>query len=342
MSGNEWWGRLGLSEPEGGKGQEVTEPAAANIPADEGGRVQEITDPVEAGVTETNTESVSNGGNSDDAGAVAQGANDTSEGGSQTEQKPKETNEKKPQTEAERREQAKLRREREKAELEASIRKEEADKRDAQVKRILSALGVKDSANGGKAVESYEEFEKLQARQRTAQMQRDLKAGKLTPETLGTAVLETPEIKEVLQAAKDAKAAAEEAQGKAKLAQFNANMQTELAEIRKLNPNIQSTDDIVRMETGPEFARLVRTGLRPSEAYKLANFEQLQSSARNAAEQAARNAAAGKAHMQPTPAKGQAQVSVPEDYKQNMRRYNKGITDAEIAKYYAKYQQERS
>ena len=51
MSGNEWWGRLGLSEPEGGKGQEVTEPAAANIPADEGGREQEITDPVEAGVT---------------------------------------------------------------------------------------------------------------------------------------------------------------------------------------------------------------------------------------------------------------------------------------------------
>lgn len=339
MSGNEWWGRLGLSEPEGGKGQEVTEPAAANSPADEGGREQEVTDPVDAGVTETEPEQAPTGGNAEGAGAVAQ---NPSEGKSQTEQKPKETNEKKPQTEEERREQAKLRRERERSELEASIRKEEAGKRDAQVKRILSALGVKDSANGGKAVESYEEFEKLQARQRTAQMQRDLKAGKLTPETLGTAVLETPEIKEVLQAAKDAKAAAEEAQGKAKLAQFNANMQTELAEIRKLNPNIQSTDDIVRMETGPEFARLVRTGLRPSEAYKLANFEQLQSSARNAAEQAARNAAAGKSHMQPTPAKGQAQVSVPEDYKQNMRRYNKGITDAEIAKYYAKYQQERS
>ena len=342
MSGNEWWGRLGLSEPEGGKGQEVTEPAAANSPADEGGREQEVTDPVDAGVTETEPEQAPTGGNAEGAGAVAQSAQNPSEGGSQTEQKPKETNEKRPQTEAERREQAKMRRERERSELEASIRKEEADKRDAQVKRILSVLGVKDSANGGKAVESYEDFEKLQARQRTAQMQRDLKAGKLTPETLGTAVLETPEIKEVLQAAKEAKAAAEEAQGKAKLAQFNANMQTELAEIRKLNPNIRSTDDIVRMETGPEFARLVRAGLRPSEAYKLANFEQLQSSARNAAEQAARNAAAGKAHMQPTPAKGQAQVSVPEDYKQNMRRYNKGITDAEIARYYAKYQQERS
>lgn len=334
MSGNEWWGRLGLSEPEGGKGQEVTEPAAANNPADEGGREQEVTEPVEAGVTETEPEQAPNSGNAEGEGSVAK---NPSEGGSQTEQKPKETNEKKPQTEAERREQARLRRERERSELEASVRKEEADKRDAQVKRILSELGVKDSANGGKAVESYEEFEKMQARQRRAQMQRDLKAGKLTPETLGTAVLETPEIKEVLQAAKDAKAAAEEAQEKAKLAQFNANMQTELAEIRKLNPNIQSTDDIVRMETGPEFARLVRSGLRPSEAYKLANFEMLQSSARNAAEQAARNAAAGKAHMQPTPAKGQAQVSVPEQYKQNMRRYNKGITDAEIAKYYAKY-----
>ena len=119
-------------------------------------------------------------------------------------------------------------------------------------------------------------------------------------------------------------------------------MQTELAEIRKLNPEIRTTDDIVRMETGPEFARLVRTGLRPSEAYKLANFEQLQAGAKNAAEQAARNAAAGKAHMQPTPKSGKPAISVPEDYKRNMRRFNDGITDDKIAKYYAKYQNERS
>lgn len=321
MKNNEWWGKLDLPEPKGENEQEPAEPANQETSAEEGGNEQGAADPAGA-----ETEPTIENEPEDDPDEEEQ----DDEGGNTP-----------AQTKEQNREQAKQRRTRYRKELEAEIRRETDEKHAGDIKMLLNALGVKDGETG-KPIETIEEFKKFQSKQRSAQAQRDLKAGKLTTQTLGAALLETPEIREILESANAAKAAADEAQSKARLAQFNANMQTELAEIRKLNPSIRSTDDIVRMETGPEFARLVRTGLRPSEAYKLANFEALQAGAKNAAEQAARNAAAGKAHMQPTPKSGKPEVSVPEDYKRNMRRFNDGITDEEIAKYYEKYQNERS
>lgn len=321
MEDNEWWGKLGVTPPEeGAREQEPAEPAQSTT-ATEGEKEQEVTEPAQ--VETAQTESVKEQPAADQTGVQS------------TEAEGKET---KPQTEEERKEQARLRRQREQEAREATIRREETEKWDAKFREVFSALGIKDATNGGKQVETLEEFEQMLSRQRSAQMQRDLKAGKLTPEALRAAVLDTPEVKEVLQAASDAKAAATEAEHRARLAQYNASMQSELAEIRKLNPAIKTTDDIIRMETGAEYARLLRTGLRPSEAYKLANFEQIQNSSRSAAEQAARNAAAGKSHLQPTPTNGQQPLTVPEEYKRNMRRFNEGITDEEITKYYAESQ----
>lgn len=321
MENNEWWGKLDLPEPKGENEQEPAEPANDGTSAEEGGNEQGAAAPAGA-----ETEPTIENEPEDEPDEEEQ----DDEGGNTP-----------AQTKEQNREQAKQRRTRYRKELEAEIRRETDEKHAGDIKMLLNALGVKDGETG-KPIETIEEFKKFQSKQRSAQAQRDLKAGKLTTQTLGAALMETPEIREILESANAAKAAADEAQSKARLAQFNANMQTELAEIRKLNPGIRSTDDIVRMETGPEFARLVRTGLRPSEAYKLANFDQLQAGAKNAAEQAARNAAAGKAHMQQTPKGGKPEVSVPEDYKQNMRRFNDGITDEEIARYYEKYQKERS
>lgn len=321
MEDNEWWGKLGVTPPEeGAREQEPAEPAQSTT-ATEGEKEQEVTEPAQ--VETAQTESVKEQPAADQTAVQS------------TEAEGKET---KPQTEEERKEQARLRRQREQEAREATIRREETEKWDAKFREVFSALGIKDATNGGKQVETLEEFEQMLSRQRSAQVQRDLKAGKLTPEALRAAVLDTPEVKEMLQAASDAKEAATEAEHRARLAQYNASMQSELAEIRRLNPAIKTTDDIIRMATGAEYARLLRTGLRPSEAYKLANFEQIQNSSRSAAEQAARNAAAGKSHLQPTPTAGQQPLTVPEEYKRNMRRFNEGITDEEIAKYYAESQ----
>lgn len=314
---NRWWGAFGLPQPEetGEKGQEPAAPVGST--EDTGAKEQEVTEPADT-VTETSADA-----------AVPAGQEETS-----NETEPEKGSDKK-QSAEERRKQAEQRRERERRETEQRIREEEAQKSDQRMKDVFSSLGLKDG--NGNPVETMEQFEAMQAQQRARRVQKDLKAGNLTQEALREAVLEAPEVKQVLQQAQTATIAAQEAQRKANNASYAANMQQELALIQKLDPSIKSTDDIIRMETGPEYARLLRVGLRPSEAYRLANFDKIRSRDRSAAEQAARNATAGKNHVQGTPTPGKQPLAVPEDYKQNMRRFVRGISDEEIEKSYRKY-----
>lgn len=307
---NRWWGALRVTPPEdtGAKGQEVADPAASGTV--EGGKAQEVTDPAETEPQNT-------------AGKDSQEipANGTAEGAGQAQQSPEE-----------RKKQAEQRRERERQELEQRIRQEETEKNSQKMKSIFASLGLADDE--GNAIETMEAFEAFQAAQRAKRIQKDLRSGNLTPEALREAVLGSPEVKAVLDKAQQTTREAEEARNKANRESYAASMQQELEAIRKIDPSIQSTDDIIRKETGPEYARLLRLGLKPSEAFRLANYDAIRDRDRNAAEQAARNAAAGKSHVQSTPAAGKQPLSAPEEYKRNMRRYIPDMTDKEIDDFY--------
>lgn len=315
MEENRWWGALGVQPPEdtGAKEQETAEPAAGTEPT--GAKEQEPATPAQT-VTET-----------------VEGAASTEE---QQPEEGAEGAEPKGQSPEERRKQAEQRRQRERQEAEERIRQEEAQKSDQRMKAIFASLGLKDSA--GNAIETMDAFEAMQAEQRAARVKNDLRAGKLTEEALRSVVLDDPAVKAVLEKAQNATAEAEAARNKANSATFAANMQQELEKIRMIDPTVKSTDDIIRKETGPEYARFLRMGLKPSEAFRLANFEAIRDRDRNAAEQAARNAAAGKSHVQGTPSSGSQSLAVPEDYKRNMRRFVPGITEEEIARQYRKSQ----
>lgn len=312
---NRWWGALGLTPPEE-SGAEAREPAEPADVTDIGAEVQEQTNSAEAS----------------DTGANVQ---EPAEPATQEMQKQETEVPDEKQTPEERRKQAELRRERERQQFERQIREEEAQKTNEAVRHVLQAIGLKNE--DGTLIETMEDFEAHLAQQRSQRVRRELKQGTLTPEALREAVLEAPEVKEVLQQAQTARNAAQAAQRKANQASFAANMQQEIAKIQKLDPSIRSTDDIIRMDTGTEYARLIRTGLSPSEAFRLANFDAIRDRDRAAAEQAARNAAAGKNHVQGTPTGGRQALRAPEDYKQNMRRFVRGITDEEIERSYRKY-----
>lgn len=315
MEENRWWGALRLTQPEdtGAKEQEPAAPASDTV--DTGVKEQEPAAPAEAVPQNTAGE-----------GAPAQEPAENPAAGAQTPAQ---------QSPEERRKQEELRREKEWRELEQRIREEEAKKTAEKMKDVFAHLGLKDGE--GNPVDSMEAFEAMQAEQRARRIKKDLRAGTLTPEALREAVLEAPEVKAVLEKAQQTTEAAEAARQKANSATYAANMQQELDLIRKIDPSVKSTDDIIRRETGPEYARLLRVGLKPSEAFRLANFESIRDRDRSAAEQAARNAAAGKSHVQATPTAGKQPLAVPEDYKRNMRRFIKGISDEEIASYYHKY-----
>ena len=103
----------------------------------------------------------------------------------------------------------------------------------------------------------------------------------------------------------------------------------QLKEIGKLNPNIRELKDLAAMETYPKFYELVKKGNTLVDAYRLANFEALTSSAA-----AALNNLQGKQHMGQTKERGAGAVSVPAEVKEMYRALNPGATDAEIQAHY--------
>lgn len=313
MEENRYWGVFGLKEPDdtGAKEQEAAEPAGETL-GETGGKEQEITDP--AGSPEgEHAETIHQEDGNAETGAAA----------------------KQEQTAEERRAQAAQRREQERLELIERIRKEEAEKNASYLKKTFSAIGLKDG--NGNPIETMEAFEAYQAERRSERVRKELQSGRLTPEALQEAVSASPEIQQVLQKAQKATEEANQATQQANRARYAANLQQEIALIQKVDPSVKSMDDIVRMETGPEFARLLRTGLTPSEAFRLANFESIRERDKNAAEQAARNAAAGKKHLQSSLAQGKEPLSAPEDWKENVRKLNPNMTDEQLESYYRKY-----
>ena len=182
-----------------------------------------------------------------------------------------------------------------------------------------------------------EDWRAFQAATANAKLANDLKAGRLTPEGLQQALMQSPEIQQILSGAKEAQQRAEAAEQRAGAQEFSQRRETELAEIRRMNPAIKSLDDIMAMETGQKFADAVRRGNNYVDAYRLANFDALQRGQRAAGEQAARNAAAGLQHQQRTrQTTGDTPAPVPAGVKAFYKALNPNATDAEISAHYNK------
>ena len=198
--------------------------------------------------------------------------------------------------------------------------------RQAAEEEIFRKMALRDPVSG-KTVSNMQEFQAYQQAKLAAKAERDLKDGKLSPEVLRDVLMASPEMQEILQSAKEAK---EQAQTQ----DFTARREMELAEIRKINPEIKTLNDIIQMPTGADFAELVRKGCSFLQAYKTANFDQIMQDSRRAGEQRARNAAMSQSHLQRTPASPQEPETVPQQVREMYRRFDPGISDEEIAKDY--------
>ena len=206
--------------------------------------------------------------------------------------------------------------------LENRIRGEMQQSHDAQLREIFSAMGLKDQ--DGNPITTVEAYQEHQRRAEAARLERDLKAGKLTTEGLQAALANLPGIKETVEAA-------QRVQQEAGRESFIANREVQLAQIRKMNPNIHSLNDIVSMETGKAFIDAVNKGLDYVSAYKVANHDDIVRQARAAGAQAARNGAASKAHLQQTTHNTTGGVEVTQEMRARYRRFKPDITDAQIA-----------
>ena len=130
---------------------------------------------------------------------------------------------------------------------------------------------------------------------------------------------------------------AREAETDANRARAEMKVEAQMAEIRKLNPNIQTVRDLAGMETYPQLYAMVQRGYDLADAYRLANFTELSKREAGAARQSAINAVKSKSHLAPVAERsGTAEIVVPEETKQLYRQLNPGVTDDEIKRHYAK------
>lgn len=153
---------------------------------------------------------------------------------------------------------------------------------------IFAGAGLIDRYHDNKPVTNMEEFRAWQEAQKTERLNRELKEGRLTPETLQQAIEDSPTV-QGLREKPESKPAE-----KPDMEQI---VRQELEEIKKLDPSIQSINDITALPTGENFRALVNRGnISFLEAFKIANFDRIQTLRAAAQRQAAKNAES-KSHM---------------------------------------------
>lgn len=285
-------------------------------------------------------------GGTDGAGDVS-GA-DPAEGGQegepaqQTKQQPPQggrgiRNGAEPQTAAQRAENAaRRRREEQQAAIDAAVKKAVEDERarsKGQMDAFFAKAGLKNTVTG-KPITTMEEFDAWRADYDAAKLQKDLKAGKLTPEALRSAVEQTPAI-QALKKQQEQQAAEDEQR---RQAEAKARVDAELAEIHKMDPTINTVEDLLSMPSAKAFYDLVRKGNSFLDAFRLANFDRLQTARAEAARQQAMNNARGKDHLTGTGTpQGTGAATVPPDEMRAFKLFNPTATEAEITAWYNKH-----
>ena len=213
------------------------------------------------------------------------------------------------------------------------LTKEERAANKARWDKFFAQAQMKNQHQNGAVIDSLEKAEEWAEQDRMARLQQNLKKGNLTAEDLQTAMEQSPAFKELQQK----QAAAEEKHREFDMAKFEQDTEAQMAEIRKLNPKIQSLTDIIRSPQGKTFAVLVENAnMDYLSAYKMAFHDQLVEQAQKAATASEQLKRASKAHLQPPSARGQGGVEVPKRIKELYRMGRPNMTDAEIEADYRK------
>lgn len=233
-------------------------------------------------------------------------------------------------TEEERRENAAQRRRQEQQAaidqaVEEALRKER-EKAQGEWSDFFNAAKLKNTMTG-EPIRTLEEFRAWNEAFQTAQISKDLEAGKLTREALDQAVANNPAVKraeEIIRREEEARRKSEEAAAKARI-------DGEIAEIHKMDPAVSSVEDLMKKPNAKQFYEYVKRGSSFLDAYYLANREALEQRAAQAARQQAMSAARSKDHLTATGnARDAGAASVPSEEMQLFRLLNPDATEAEI------------
>ena len=233
---------------------------------------------------------------------------------------------------------------------------EERQRQEQNLADIFREIGLRDSK--GQPITNVEELRSWKQAADLARVQKELKSGTLSADGLSALVREALRQSGKIQNG-SAPTAGQKQDGVSERPTAEAGGQTgspggqqrnqerqvtqeqvdqELAEIHRLDPSVETLEDIMGMDTRDAFVAAVRRGNSFLDAFRLANFDRLQESRRQEtaqrAAQAERNRTRSKEHMTATGTRGEGSVAVPTETLELYRQLMPKATDAEISAHY--------
>lgn len=179
---------------------------------------------------------------------------------------------------------------RRKAEEDARLKAESEQKKVNAM--FVELFGKMNNPKTGRPIQTAEEYiEAVKAQQRT-QIEERMKQGGVDPSIIQQLIASDPTVRE-----------AHEIMERQKVAEQDARIAREIADIAKVNPAIKNVDDLAKDASFPEvYERWEKSGRQESlfDIYRLVNFDALTLQRSEAAKQAAINQAKGKQHLTKT------------------------------------------
>jgi len=211
------------------------------------------------------------------------------------------------------------------AERDAAIERARQEER-TRANELLKRLGIKNPAKPGNSIESLddlEEYEKtLNARRFTQRMRR----GELTPEDIAESVLNS----DAMRPLQEIRQQMEQERQTREQTEIRSRIEADVKAIAALDPDVTSLEDIMGQEEYPQIIEHVKRGESLTDAYRLVHFDKLAGRRENRAQQSARNAAAGKAHLRASGSRGTGGVEVTPEEIAEYRTFMPGVTAEEI------------
>ena len=289
---------LGLEPPTGGNEQEVADPDGSIRNSEFGMRNEEDESFMEPGAEEDVVDPDDEAGSEEDG----QGVEDVQA----------QSKEQRAQNAARRRQQ-----EREQYAQQA-VERALAQERE-KTKDLFTKAGFKD---GKTPITSLDEMQAYLDKQQQNRLQRELKAGKLSPESLQQVVAD--EIRKQ-----------QPAQPTGQDPAFMQQVAAELAEIRKYDPNVKEVKDLLSLDRKDAFLDAVNNhGYGYLDAYRFVYADRI--AERGARQEAQRNInnIRSKSHLQSSGAKGAGDVQIPAAVERNIRALMPNATPKEIREFY--------
>lgn len=305
--------------------KDVFEAMGLTVPPDEAGTQQEPTGANEPGAAapaaeETNgTPEGGDTGTTGDEGAEdavtapegqdgAEGAEDNNDAeGTKKEQTPDE------------------RRAEQQAAVDAAL-KAQSEKMAAEWKAFFESAGLKNTITG-EPIATKEQFDEWSKSFKQQKLESDLKAGKLTQESLNEAISENP----VVKRAAEIVAAHEREQAAAEQEKMQRAIDEQIKKIHALEPEVNGVEDLLKLPESEEFYARVKSGMSFYDAYLISTHERREKALAEAARAQALTGQRGKDHLTGAAAsRGAGGKVVTSEELASFRIFNPTATDEEI------------